>query len=140
VDNGGEGAGGAEEGSQWMARRFPLGRVKAQRFLPSRARRFPLGRAKAQHFLPSRATVLWFLLPGRATKRRGEKNRERGGRNTDAIVSFCRIQQKLSGPRAELLSTRRRNNRSSTRGVRRGSQNLASFKTLDIYIYIYIYN
>lgn len=68
MDDGGEGAGagviddgGEEEGSQWMARRFPLGRAKAQRFLPSRA------------------TVLWFLLSGRATKRRGEKNGEQGG-------------------------------------------------------------
>jgi hypothetical protein len=35
----------------------------------------------------------------------------------------------------ELLSTRRRNDRPSTRGVRRGPQNLASFKTLDSQIH-----
>jgi hypothetical protein len=123
VDPGGEGVGGGvvddgneEEGSQRMARRFPPGRR----------------RPKAQRFLPGRATVLWFLLPGRAMTRRGEKNGERGGggRNTDASCFVLSNPTKIVG--SESCYPRVGPTAAQVRAeCGEGLQNLASFKTLD---------
>jgi hypothetical protein len=116
VDAGGGGAGvwvvdgdDEEEGSQRMVRRFP----------------------------PGRGMMLQFLLPGRATTRWGERNREHeelaGGAR--AMATRTRTSGSVESNKKfrvqELLSTRRAAAASSMRGMRRGRQNLVAFKTLD---------